>query len=423
MPLINTRGAASIKGFGFAGFSPTVPGMPTSVSAAATSCSAISVSFTAPACNGGLSIDYYQAVCTSTGTNSATGSSSPISVTGLSGSTSYTFKVRAHNSLGYGSYSSSTGTATTNAARGCASYTSAGTFSWVAPSGVTSVSAVAIGAGAGGQYGVGYFINCCCFFSAGGRGGGGGGTGYRNNISITPGSSYTVTAGTTRPYVCGASGYSIFKDTSTVYGGGANQYYPGCHLAAATCLGGTCGGYGGYNGSGRTSTNMHNGSGGGGAGGYSNVGTVNYSGGGQGGGTTHVGTYDSGQGGCVGYLGSAGGGASADLDLIHSNTNTQGGAGGGGVGLYGRTTGTANGGSNNGYSIPTGGSGGSGGGNGSTPTFFYTGGSAGSYGGGGGGGSYNPNYSGSYSGGSGASGAVRIVWPGTTRKFPTTCVS
>ena len=99
MPLINTRGAASIKGFGFAGFSPTVPGMPTSVSATATSCSSISVSFTTPACNGGLSIDYYQAVCTATGTHSATGSS-PISITGLSSSTSYTFQVRAHNSLG-----------------------------------------------------------------------------------------------------------------------------------------------------------------------------------------------------------------------------------------------------------------------------------------------------------------------------------
>ena len=125
MPLINTRGAASIKGFGFAGFSPKVPGAPTSVSASATSCSAISVSFTAPACNGGLSIDYYQVVCTSSGAHSATGSS-PISVTGLCASTSYTFKVRAHNSIGYGSYSSSTGTATTNAATGSVAYTSSG---------------------------------------------------------------------------------------------------------------------------------------------------------------------------------------------------------------------------------------------------------------------------------------------------------
>ena len=90
------------------------PGAPTSVSASATSSSAISVSFSAPACNGGLSIDSYQVVCTSSGSNSATGSSSPISVTALSSSTSYTFKVRAHNSIGYGCYSS-TASATTQA--------------------------------------------------------------------------------------------------------------------------------------------------------------------------------------------------------------------------------------------------------------------------------------------------------------------
>ena len=90
----------------------SVPGAPTSVSASATSCSAISVSFSAPASNGGLTIDYYQAVCTSSGSNSATGASSPISVSGLSASTSYTFKVRAHNSKGYGCYSG-TASATT----------------------------------------------------------------------------------------------------------------------------------------------------------------------------------------------------------------------------------------------------------------------------------------------------------------------
>ena len=37
MPLINTRGAASVKGFGFAGFSPTVPAAPTIGAATATS--------------------------------------------------------------------------------------------------------------------------------------------------------------------------------------------------------------------------------------------------------------------------------------------------------------------------------------------------------------------------------------------------
>ena len=118
----------------------SVPGAPTGVSASATSCSAIAVSFSAPSCTGHLTIDYYQAVCTATGTHSATGSSSPISVTGLSAATSYTFKVRAHNSVGYGCYSSSTGTATTQAAASSSSYTSPGSYTFTAPSGVTSTS-------------------------------------------------------------------------------------------------------------------------------------------------------------------------------------------------------------------------------------------------------------------------------------------
>ena len=122
----------------------SVPGAPTSVSASATSSSAISVSFSAPGCTGHLTIDYYQVVCTGSGTNSATGSS-PISVTGLSASTSYTFKVRAHNSKGYGCYSSSTGTATTSAVRGSATYTTSGSYTWVAPSGVTRISTFTVG--------------------------------------------------------------------------------------------------------------------------------------------------------------------------------------------------------------------------------------------------------------------------------------
>jgi hypothetical protein len=78
----------------------TVPGAPTGVGGSATSSSAVSVTFSAPASNGGLSIDLYQAI-SSPGCITATAASSPISVTGLSASTSYTFRVRAHNSKGY----------------------------------------------------------------------------------------------------------------------------------------------------------------------------------------------------------------------------------------------------------------------------------------------------------------------------------
>ena len=67
---------------------------------------------------------------------------------------------------------------------GSQSYTTAGTYSWVAPSGVTAVSVVVVGGGGGGES------------SAGGyNGGGGGGLRYGNNISVTPSSSYTVVVG------------------------------------------------------------------------------------------------------------------------------------------------------------------------------------------------------------------------------------
>ena len=74
-----------------------------------------------------------------------------------------------------------------SAAPSSQSYTTAGTYSWVAPAGVTSVSVVAVGGGAGGG---GY--RCCCTSIATVHGGGGGGLGYQNNLTVVPGNSYSV---------------------------------------------------------------------------------------------------------------------------------------------------------------------------------------------------------------------------------------
>ena len=63
-------------------------------------------------------------------------------------------------------------------------YTTAGTYSWVAPTGVTSVSVVAIGAGGSIDFSGSSYVNR--------GGGGGGGLGYKNNYTVTPGNSYTV---------------------------------------------------------------------------------------------------------------------------------------------------------------------------------------------------------------------------------------
>ena len=75
------------------------------------------VPFTAlsfPTQTGGATITNYQAI-SSPGSITATGAGTPITVTGLTGGTSYTFQVRAQNSAGYGSYSGNSNSVTPTA--------------------------------------------------------------------------------------------------------------------------------------------------------------------------------------------------------------------------------------------------------------------------------------------------------------------
>ena len=203
-------------------------------------------------------------------------------------------------------------------------YNQTGLVSWVAPSGVTSVSVVAVGGGTIAGYG--------------------GALGYKNNYSVTPANSYTVNA------FYGQGENTYFVSTAVVKGGGNGAAYVG-----------------------------------------------------DGGGNGRSG------GGTGGYSGATGGGACGS------------GYGGGGVALLGQgASGVGNGG---------GGSGGTDGTatyccvtqNHTSCTNYYCtvvhqyGGNGGSYGGGAKTGSYDNGYWGL--------GAVRIVWPGATRTFPTTCVS
>ena len=90
----------------------TVPGVPTGVVASAGDGSA-SISFIAPTNNGGASISSYT-VTASNGTT-VTGTSSPITVSGLSNNTAYTFTVRATNVNGNSNASSSSSAATPSA--------------------------------------------------------------------------------------------------------------------------------------------------------------------------------------------------------------------------------------------------------------------------------------------------------------------
>jgi hypothetical protein len=327
---------------------PTLPDAPTI--GTVSSCGTVaSVPFTVPNLYGSTLVNY---TATSTpGCLTATASGTPVSVSGMSQGTSYTFKVKAITQAGTGACSSASNSVSPPIA-GQQAYTTSGSYCWTAPSGVTSISIVAVGGGGGGR--------------GGGTQGGaeGGDLRYKNNISVSPGSNYAVVvgaggAGSTSNITCGGNSSMTAGSTYTVGGGGSS---------CGTCnwTGGGDGGSACAGGSGFGIT------GGAGAGGYS----------GDGGRASYSGTF----------AGSGGGGGSGQNGPGGSNCAT----GGGGVGLLGQ-----------GSNGSTGGGGGSGG---QTTTDE----DGGAYGGGGSGAA-------SGAGGDGGVGAVRIIWPGTTRSFPSTC--
>lgn len=276
---------------------------------------------------------------------------------------------------------------------GQASYTTPGTYTWTAPAGVTSVSAVAVGGGGGSAAGA----------SNNTAGGGGGGLGWKNNIPVTPGQTYTIVvgAGGTSSAVftqAGNGGDSYFISNTTVAGFGGVGSNGGSGGAGGSYVGdgGGSGGLGGTSG-----TNAQAG-GGGGAGGYAGNG-------GNGGGWSNY--YGTGNGGAVtsGQGGGGGGGGAGDT--------TGAGGGGGGVGILGQgangsagIVALAGAGANGSYGQYGGAEGGGGGSGGTAGGHGRAGGTklGGLYGGGAGSGSAN-----------GGGGAVRIIW-GASRSFPAT---
>lgn len=273
---------------------------------------------------------------------------------------------------------------------GSALYSLPGTYSWIAPTGVTSVSVLAIGGGGGG----GGFTSAA--------GGGGGGLGYSNSQAVTPGTAYTVvvgsggTGGTSNPSASGtAGGTSSFINASTVAGngGGAGATSSGTGGAGGGRVG--TGGSGGAGGGGNSG-----GGGGGGAGGYAGNG-------GAGGAGNSSSSQNSGAAGAGGGGGGGRGGSSSTFYFCCGTvlSQTGGGVSGGTVGMAGQgANGAVNSGSGS-VSSPFG-FGRGGGGGGATQTFFpCCGGSTVDY----------------FNGGDGQSGAVRILW-GAGRSFPTTSV-
>ena len=272
---------------------------------------------------------------------------------------------------------------------GSAEFTTVGTSSWTAPDEVTSVSVVAVGGGGGGY---------------GDQGGGGGGLGWKNNIPVVPGQSYTVVVGNfgnRSAYADCDAEDSYFISPTLVKGGGGigggsstNATYPVPSAGDGTGgdYVGDGGGTGGQGGGG-TGTG---GGGGGGAGGYS----------GDGG--------DGGQPGADGQNGSGGSGAGGGGGGTQGFPNYAIGGSGGGVGLLGEgasgTGGTFT------LGASTGGTGGSGGNDGQNGESvgncaISTGNTDHLYGGGGASGG-NGNCA-----KRGARGAVRIAW-GAAASFP-----
>ena len=264
-------------------------------------------------------------------------------------------------------------------------YTSAGTYSWTCPAdgSITSVSVVCIGAGGTAQT----------------YGATGGSLAYKNNITVTPGQTYSIVVGET-------------NTTSSGYGQLANAAAGDSSAFATTATGGQ----GGYT----ISQAIPGGS-------YKSIGS-NYDGGGAGGRgsadyyAAGVGYYSGACGGAGGYSGPGGDGAYGGSSSNTNGVNATAGQGaGGGTGIYGQGSNGAAG-YTSGTQSTSAGRGGSGGtdgmpARGSTPTVA------------------NQPYGGQHGGGSGIlyadtgqfpvdtskqCGAVRFIYPGDVRQFPST---
>ena len=273
-------------------------------------------------------------------------------------------------------------------ARGDVVFDTPGTYEWVCPADVYSVSVVCVGGGGGAQME--------------GKGGGGGALAYKNNIPVVPGTVYTVIVGQG-----GGPGY--FQQIDATPGGDSSFSLSGADLckagggegavkathpsAGADPTGGTVKAGDGGGGGGKGGVNS-----GGGAGGYSGNGGNGYN-------NSYAPTAGSGGGGGGGHVRGGGGG----VGLFGQGVN-------GSAGFYDHTI-------PKGY---TGGGGGSGGESGTKRAeysvsgyTFYQNTIPGRYGGGAPGGGSSAGYLFPVPG---ASGAVRIVWPGDTRLFPSTDV-
>ncbi|MEP7156577.1 MAG: hypothetical protein ABI905_12440, partial [Betaproteobacteria bacterium] len=181
----------------------TTPGAPT-IGTATPGNGQLSVAFTAPASNGNSTILDYTATC---GAFSSTGTTSPIAVTGLTNGTAYTCTVKARNAAGSGAASAASASATPRTVPG------APTIGTATPgNGQLSVAFTAPGS-TGGSAITGYTATCGAFSNTGAGSpivvsGLTNGTGYTCTVTATnaagTGSASTASASATPRTVPGA---------------------------------------------------------------------------------------------------------------------------------------------------------------------------------------------------------------------------
>ena len=289
-------------------------------------------------------------------------------------------------------------------------YTTAGTYTWVGGKNTLTVSMVVVSGGGGGDV--------SAYQQTDRGGGGGGGLRYKNNVEIAGGENYTIVVGSggvtaARPsYTDGGDSY--VRDSSGTdlcrVSGGLRKYLntAGENGAGGGSYGTNVGDGGGNGGGGRVAGGR---GGGGGAAGYSGDG-------GQGGG--YAAGHDVPGAGSGGGGGGGGGGRSDYSSEGH-------GSGGGGVGIWGEGS-SGDAGANRACSAygpnPRGrqggyGSGGDTGSRGTSANSCAADNVAGAgLGFGGGAGCQQSVSTTTYYPGGG--GAIRLIWPGDARSFPST---
>lgn len=310
-----------------------------STSSTSTSISSTSISSTSSSTSFSSTSSSISSTSTSSTSTSSTSSSTSISsistsLSSTSSSISSTSSSISSTSTSSTSSSSSTSTTTlpppylTYTYQDQNSYTIVQQFTpfspttWLCPAGVTSVLAECWGGGGGGGGS-----------SSTAGGGGGAGGGYANaTVTVTPGTSYTVTVGSgggggNSSGGSGSSGGSSFFNTNTTVKGVGGGF--GAGSTGASGAGGSAGtnvgtvtqaGGGGGNGSAALSDS---GGGGGGGAGSQSPGTAG------GAGTGSAGAGGAGGGGAYGGAGASGGSSAAGS----TPTTILGGGGGGGGGL------------------------------------------------------------------------------------------